>query len=304
MSAAIIDISAADLALNGDSQGTSLALPPSKTVDYYVIKGTATLTSSLTISVDTKNAVQGDRIVFEYHANVTLNSQTLTIAGKSIPDRLDSSPMLISAVFDGTNTLVTLLPTLEASERTVSNTNIVTNSITAAELATGAVAADEIASDAVITAKILNANVTADKLASDAVTTAKILNSNVTVEKLETEALESSFVIPIHFDYANKDTFHLSMPTKCTIVRLRSVVSGTAIGGTHAATMTINNATSGAALAAGVTLHAASAGEGTVATISLSNTSIAQGDVLTFTPDGSQTSGKVFLTMTLRRVAD
>ena len=150
---------------------------------------------------------------------------------------------------------------------------------------------------------LLQLEQTAD-IRDDAVTTAKILNSNVTVEKLETEALESSFVIPIHFDYANKDTFHLSMPTKCTIVRLRSVVSGTAIGGTHAATMTINNATSGAALAAGVTLHAASAGEGTVATISLSNTSIAQGDVLTFTPDGSQTSGKVFLTMTLRRVAD
>ena len=304
MSAAIINISAADLALNGDSEGTSLALAPSKRIDYYVIKGTATLTSNLTISVNTKNAVEGDRIVFEYHANVTLNSQTLTIAGKSIPARLCATPMVISAVFDGTNTLVTLLPTLEADKETVSNTNIVANSITAAELATGAVAADEIASDAVTTDKILNVNVTAAKLATDAVTTAKITNSNVTVEKLENEALESSFVIPVQFDYSSKDTFHLSMPTKCTIVRLRSVVSGAAIGGTHAATMSINNATSGASLASGVTLHAASASEGTAATISLSNTSVAQGDVLTFTPDGSQSSGKVFLTMTLRRVAD
>jgi len=304
MSAAIINISAADLALNGDSEGTSLALAPSKRIDYYVIKGTATLTSNLTISVNTKNAVEGDRIVFEYHANVTLNSQTLTIAGKSIPARLCATPMVISAVFDGTNTLVTLLPTLEADKETVSNTNIVANSITAAELATGAVAADEIASDAVTTDKILNVNVTAAKLATDAVTTAKITNSNVTVEKLENEALESSFVIPVQFDYSSKDTFHLSMPTKCTIVRLRSVVSGVAIGGTHAATMTINNATSGASLASGVTLHAHSTAEGTAANISLSNTSIAQGDVLTFTPDGSQSSGKVFLTMTLRRVAD
>jgi len=304
MSAGIINISAADLSLNGDSEGTSLALAPSKRIDYYVIKGTATLTSNLTISVDTKNAVEGDRIVFEYHASVTLNSQTLTIAGKSIPARLCATPMVISAVFDGTNTLVTLLPTLEADKETVSNTNIVANSITAAELATGAVAADEIASDAVTTAKILNVNVTAAKLATDAVTTAKITNSNVTVEKLENEALESSFVIPVQFDYSSKDTFHLSMPTKCTIVRLRSVVSGAAIGGTHAATMSINNATSGASLASGVTLHAASASEGTAATISLSNTSVAQGDVLTFTPDGSQSSGKVFLTMTLRRVAD
>ena len=68
--------------------------------------------------------------------------------------------------------------------------------------------------------------------------------------------------------------------------------------------MTINNETAGAALLSTGTLHAATAAEGVTAAISLSNTSLAQGAVLRFTPDGSQTAGKVFITLRLLKVAN
>lgn len=301
---AIITLKAADIELNADSKGTSLSLGASKSVDYFLIKGTATLTSSLAISFDTTGVSEGTRLVFEYHANITLNSQTLTIAGKSIPARLANSPMTIVVLFDGTNTVVSLLGSVEDNKETISNTNIVANSITAAELATGSVAADEIATSAVTTVKIADTNVTAAKLATDSVTTAKIVNANVTVEKLENEALESSIFIPVQFDYSAKDTLHFAMPTKCQIVTCLGTVSGTAIGATHAATMTITNATTGSTLISGGTFAAASAAEGTETLVSLANTSVSKRDVLTFTADGSQSSGKLFVTLGVRRLAD
>lgn len=301
---AIITIKAADLELNSDSRGTSLSLAPTKSVDYYLIKGTATLTSSLTIAFDTTGVAEGSRIVFEYHANVTLNSQTLTIAGKSIPARLANNPMTIVVLFDGTNTVVNLLGSIEDNKETISNSNIAANSITAAELASGSVDSDELATNAVTTVKITDANVTAAKLATDSVTTAKIADGNVTVEKLENEAKESSIFIPVHFDYSSKDTFHFAMPVKCQIVTCLATVSGTAIGATHAATMTIANTTEGTTLASAGTVAAASSAEGTQTLLSLANTTVNQRAVLTFTPDGSQGTGKLFITLGVRRLAD
>ena len=300
----IITLKSADIELNSQSRGTSLSIGASKTVDYFLIKGTATLTSSLAISFDTREASEGTRLVFEYHANVTLNSQTLTIAGKSIPARQANNPMTIVVLFDGTNTVVNLLSSVEDNQETISNTNIVANSITAAELATGSVAADEIAAAAVTTAKIADVNVTVAKLATDSVTTAKIVNANVTVEKLENEALESSIFIPVQFDYAGKDTFHFAMPTKCEIILLVATVSGTAIGATHPATMTINNTTAGTTLLSAGTLAAAAGAEGLQTAVALSNTTVAKRAVLTFTPDGSQGTGKLFITLGVRRLAD
>lgn len=304
MTPAVITIQAADLELNGVSKGTVLSLANSRAVSYFLIKGTATLSSNLSINFDTTGAPTGTRLIFEYHAAVTLNSNTLTIAGKSIPARLTSSPMTISVIYDGTNTVVNILASVEDNKETISNTNIVANSITAAELATGSVAADEIAADAVITAKILNANVTAAKLATDSVSTVKIANGAVHVEKLENEALQHQLFIPVHFDYSAKDSFYFAIPVKCSIVSLVATVSGTAIGATHAATMTINNETSGSALLSTGTLHAHSAAEGAQTLISLSNTSVSSRDVLRFTPDGSQTAGKIFIALGLQRVAD
>tara|TARA_R110000737_G_scaffold26284_2_gene45078 strand:- start:5338 stop:6258 length:921 start_codon:yes stop_codon:yes gene_type:complete len=301
---AIITLKAADIELNSQSRGTSLSLGASKTVDYFLIKGTVTLTSSLTISFDTRLVSAGTRLILEYHANVTLNSQTLTIAGKSIPARQANKPMTIVVLFDGTNTVVNLLSSVEDNQETISNTNIVANSITAAELATGAVAADEIASSAVSTAKLAAVSVTSAKLATDSVTTAKIVNANVTVEKLENEALESSMFIPVHFDYSSKDTFYFAMPTKCLINTLVATVSGVAVGATHPATMTIANVTAGTTLLSTGTLAAAAAAEGSETLVSLSNTTIAKRAVLSFTPDGSQGTGKLFITIGVRRLAD
>tara|TARA_R110002020_G_scaffold122805_8_gene278715 strand:+ start:934 stop:1809 length:876 start_codon:yes stop_codon:yes gene_type:complete len=269
-----------------DSLSSAYLLDPDSPIDYYVLttSGAVTLTNNVSITNNAKiTAIAGDCIEIKYSGDVTLSSFNLSFFGNNMPTHLTSVDCIIQAYYDGTNWNTVFLPSVVAAVESVNNDNIVTNSITAAELAASAVESTE--------------------LASNAVTTAKISNANVTVEKLENEALESVIAIPIQFNYAAKDTFHLAIPTKSTFVRITSVVSGVAIDGSNAATMTITNG--GASVFSATTLHAAGTGENTVATLTpSSNTAIAQGNVLAFTPDGSASTGKVFLTITIRRVAD
>jgi hypothetical protein len=294
----------------GDDAATlssSFTIDPDDNRDFYVLTtdGAVTLTNTITITNNSKiAAVAGDYIEIKYSGNIAISSYQVSFFGNNMPSNLTAVDCIVQAYYDGTNWNTVFIPSVLASVETVSNTNIVANSITAAELAAASVEATELATNAVTTAKITDSNVTTAKLATDAVTTVKITDANVTVEKLEAEALHSTFAVPIHFDYANKDNFYVSIPYKCTVDGLQSTVSGVAIGATHAATMTINNETAGAALLSTGTLHAATAAEGVTATISLSNTSLAQGAVLRFTPDGSQTTGKVFITLRLKKVAN
>jgi len=280
---------ATGIQVKGDNSSLSPAftVDPGAPIDYYILTsdGSVTTTSTITFTNDTNVALEaGDCIEIKYSANVTLGGgKSLRIFGTSIPSQLLTQDFIFQAYYDGTSWNKVFIPSIAGGIESISNTNIVADSITAGELAAGAVEATE--------------------LAANAVTTAKITDANVTVEKLENEALESVIAIPVQFNYAAKDTFHLAIPTKSTFVRMTSVVSGTAIDGSNAATMTITNG--GASVFSGTTLHAAGTGENTVATLTpSSNTAIAQGNVLAFTPDGSASSGKVFLTITIRRVAD
>jgi len=263
-------------------------IDPNNNIDYYILTsdGAVTLTNNIAISISLSSGIKaaaGDSIHIKYSCNVTLGVYTFTIFGRTVPSHLANKDFLIDAYFDGTNWNVVFIPSVVFNQETINNDNLVSGSITSSELASSAV--------------------TATELASDAVTTAKILNANVTVEKLEAEAKESVITIPVHFDYSAKDTFYVAIPTKCTFVRMVSVVSGVAIDGSNAATMSVTNG--GASVFSGVTLHAAGTGENSVSTHTpSSNTAIAQGNVLAFTPDGSATSGKVFISITVRREAD
>lgn len=303
MNHSVIELLKGDIKLDNVPQGTVAIISPSAAISYYFVTGSVTLGADLSISVRTTDMNIGDKIVFEYGASVTLSTYSLTIAGKSITAKFSKVATTIICIYNGSGLTTLFQPTLEANIEVVDATNI-SGALTTTEIGTGTVQASNLASDAVTTAKILNANVTDTKLATDSVTTAKIVNGAVEVEKLENQALESSFVLPIHFDYAAKDSYYITIPTKCTAVRLYSTVSGTAIDGSNAATLTIYNETQAAALLSTGTLHAAATAENNNALISLSNTSINQGDILRFTPDGSATSGKVFLTLTLRRNPD
>ena len=303
MNNSIIEILRGDIKVDKVSQGTNTIIIPTYGISYYFIRGSVTLGSDLIISIRTTDMQVGEKVVFEYGASINLSTYSLSIGGKSIPARLSAVPMTITCIYNGTGLVTIFQPTFEAGFEIIDNSNIF-GALTTTEIGTGTVQAGNLASNAVTTAKILDANVTETKLATDSVTTAKIANGTVEVEKLENQALESSIVIPVHFDYASKDSYYLTIPTKCSAVRLYSTVSGTAIDGSNAATMTIYNETQAAALLSTGTLHAAGTAENNNALVSLSNTSINQGDILRFTPDGSATSGKVFLTLTLRRNAD
>ena len=283
-------ITSTGIKVKGDNSSLSAAftVDPSAPIDYYILTSDGSVTVSagtVTLANDTNIAAEaGDCIEIKYSADLTLGgSSKFRFFGQNVPGQLLTQDFIFQAYYDGTNWNTVFIPSVIAGTESISNTNILSNSITAAELAADAVESTE--------------------LAANAVTTAKITDANVTVEKLENEALESVIAIPVQFNYAAKDTFHLAIPTKSTFVRMTSVVSGTAIDGSNAATMTVTNG--GASVFSGTTLHAAGTGENTVATLTpSSNTAIAQGNVLAFTPDGSAGSGKVFLTITIRRVAD
>jgi len=263
-------------------------IDPSNNIDYYILTsdGAVTLTNNIAISISPSSgtkAVTGDTVHLKYSCNVTLGIYTFTIFGRTVPSHLANKDFLVDAYFDGASWNVVFIPSVVFNQETINNDNLVSSSITSSELAPSAV--------------------TATQLASDAVTTDKILNANVTVEKLEAEAKESVITIPVHFDYSAKDTFYVAIPTKCTFIRMVSAVSGVAIDGSNAATMSVTNG--GASVFSGVTLHAAGTGENSVSTHTPnSNAAIAQGNVLAFTPDGSATSGKVFISITVRREAD
>lgn len=303
MNHSVIELLRGDIKLDNVSQGSLLIISPSAAISYYFITGDAVLGANLVISVRTTDMNIGDKIVFEYGASITLSTFSLSIAGKTVTAKFSKTPTTIICLYNGTGLTTLFQPTLEANAEVVDTTNI-SGTLATTEIGTGTVLAANLGSDAVTTVKILNDNVTNTKLATDAVTTAKIANGAVEVEKLENQALESSFVLPIHFDYAAKDSYYITIPTKCSAVRLYSTVSGTAIDGSNAATLTIYNETQAAALLSTGTLHAAATAENNNTLVSLSNTSINQGDILRFTPDGSATSGKVFLTLTLRRNPD
>ena len=303
MNYSTIEILKGDIKIDNISQGTTAIITPSYGIAYYYIKGSATLGADLSISIRTTGMAVGDKVVFEYGASVNLSTYTLSIAGNSLSTKFTSIPLTITCIYNGTNLITITTPSLESGIQAIDSSNI-SGTLTTSQIGTGAIQASNLAANAVTTVKILDANVTETKLATNSVTTTKIANGAVEVEKLENQALESSLVIPIHFDYASKDSYYLTIPTKCTAVRLYSTVSGTAIDGSNAATMTIYNETGAAALLSTGTLHAAGTAENNNALISLSNTSINQGDIIRFTPDGSATSGKVFLTLTLRRNAD
>ena len=292
---------------NSAKLSSSFTIEPDDNNDFYVLTtdGAVTLTNSISITNTSRTrAVAGDLIEIKYSANIAIASYQISFFGNNMPSHLTAVDCIVQAYYDGANWNTVFIPSVLTNLESITAGNIVASSITSAELAPNSVASSELTTNAVTTAKITDSNVTTAKLATDAVTTVKITNANVTVEKLEAEALHSPFAVPIHFDYSSKDNYYISIPYKCTVDGLQSTVSGTAIGATHPATMTINNETAGAALLSTGTLHAATAAEGVTAAISLSNTSLAQGAVLRFTPDGSQTAGKVFITLRLLKVAN
>jgi len=91
-----------------DGQSPSLDL--SKGHQFFVIKGTETLTGNWSITIST-SPILGDVLMFSYSATVTLNSNHISILGTQVPDELATKKFTVMAIYDGSWRVV-MLPSI------------------------------------------------------------------------------------------------------------------------------------------------------------------------------------------------
>ena len=82
--------------------GGTLNLDTTLPVRFYIVKGTATLTSNWTIQ-PSGTAVEGMVYEFKYEADINLNGNTITLFGTAIPETLVDKTHQITAYYDGSD---------------------------------------------------------------------------------------------------------------------------------------------------------------------------------------------------------
>ena len=269
------------LDIGNGSKSTTLVLDFAPHIDIYSISGTATLLTNLAITTSSiKSAKLGQVFELRYGATITSNTFSFSLFGNTVPERLLDSKFVALCTYNGSTWDVLFLPDLKENSDTIGTGNIEDAAIT--------------------TDKILDAAVTSGKIGSAAVTAAKVADGVLTNAKLANEAKEYLFPVPVHFDYSAKDSYHTIIVQDCTLVSVTAVASGVAIDGSNAATMTITNG--GSTMLSGATLLPAGTSEGTSVTTALSsNNTVSGSSTITFTPDGSATTGKLFLVFLIRK---
>ena len=95
--------------------GGTVNLDVTSAISKYIIQGTATLTSNWTIQ-PSGTAVAGMQYDFKYEGDITLNGNTITIFGETMPETLVNKTCEISCYYDGTDWEPNFLPdVLEAN---------------------------------------------------------------------------------------------------------------------------------------------------------------------------------------------
>jgi len=273
------------LDIGNGSKSTTLVLDFAPHIDIYSISGTATLLTNLAITTSSiKSAKIGQVFELRYGATITPNTFSFSILGNTVPERLLDSKFVALCTYNGSTWDVLFLPDLKENSSNIGTGNIEDDAITTAKIAAGAVDSTEIAAAAVVSAKIAD--------------------GSVTVEKLEDEAKETAISIPKIFDYSAKTTFKLPIPVKCELVRIVFVVSETAIGATNDATMSISGDSAGSIFSGSIVANASAAVGSKITLTPASTTNLVQGEILSFTPDGSQTTGKIVAAAAIMRLAD
>lgn len=92
--------------------GGTISLDTADTVNLYIIEGTTTLTSNWTIQpIDTLSILTVGTIYnFKYEADITLDGNTITIFGKTLPPHLADKNMRITAYYNGSAWEVAFIP--------------------------------------------------------------------------------------------------------------------------------------------------------------------------------------------------
>lgn len=93
--------------------GGTVNLDIAEPVDIYFIRGTATLTSNWTIQSSNVNSlplIAGVLYNFKYEADITLDGNTITIFGQTLPPHVADKNMRITAYYNGSVWIVEFIP--------------------------------------------------------------------------------------------------------------------------------------------------------------------------------------------------
>lgn len=128
-------VGAATLTFGQEAPGATLSLAAADGLRYYVISGTATLTSSLTIQ-GTGTPVVGLQAKFYFGADINLNGNTFTFFGLSVPQgRLNRNGVWF-VFYDGSNYVPVVLPDFGVGNG-ISDADILNGAVTNAKIASG-----------------------------------------------------------------------------------------------------------------------------------------------------------------------
>lgn len=125
----------ATLTLGTETPGATLSLSANDGMRYYVIRGSATLTSSLTIN-GSGTPEAGLAAMFYVDGDVDLNGNTFTLFGASVPQSRLNRKCVWFVWYDGSAYLTALLPDLGDVDG-IGTADIVNGAITNAKIASG-----------------------------------------------------------------------------------------------------------------------------------------------------------------------
>jgi hypothetical protein len=128
-----IEIKAADIEVEGLSiTSTTLNLPMDGEETIYSIFGAPTLTSSITIQ-PSGAAIKGTEYVFKYNGTINLNTNSVTLFGRTLTQNEVSSSFEARCYYDGTSWEVLLNTDSSTTEIIAANQTGLTTGATAVE---------------------------------------------------------------------------------------------------------------------------------------------------------------------------
>jgi hypothetical protein len=316
------------------SGGGTVTIDIDSFVDTYRVytSGAVTLTSNYTIE-GSKTPSYATVIKLRYEANLNFDGNTVTIFGATMPEDLENINCEITAYYNGTSWIVTILPDFETIPF-VTASFIETDAVTTAKIQNDAVTLDKLANitrgsiikggtsdaptllDAKTSGRILVGDGTdlnsvavsgdltlaangAATIANNAVTTAKINDGAVTLGKLEANIKKEILVIPVSFESGEQCEYSF-FPTFDGVITSVSSVVTKAIAGTDDADIDIY-VNSGSTTPATLTLAASSA-LNTLDSVTITNGgSFTDGDQVKFTTSKATAGGKALLTIAYTR---
>lgn len=239
-------------------------------VSQYLISGSPTLTSSVSITSSNVSGKTWSVFYCLYVGSINLNSNTFTFFGQQVPQQYLTRNAIMIAIYNGSDFNVFVNPNLAQSGKWIALGSVQDGAI------------DE------------------DALATDAVSTDKIQDEAVVPEKLSEEGQMEVITAIASFDAGRQGAYRVYIPYKCDAISALARVTDE-LGATDSGTITFATA-SGNIGSGAITLPAEAAfGSEQVAVFTAPNQEIAVDSYIQYTTAKTTGGGEAALIIFVRR---